>query len=45
MRQIGVNVDVEMGDVVVMLPRIQTRGRPIGQGGYHLFAHSATGST
>ncbi|MBX9700127.1 MAG: ABC transporter substrate-binding protein [Acetobacteraceae bacterium] len=43
LRQIGVNVDVEMLDFSAMFPRIQAQGRPIGQGGYHLFPYYVTG--
>lgn len=44
LRQIGVNVDVEMMDFSAMFPRIQTANKPIGQGGYHLFPYYAVGS-
>lgn len=43
LRQIGVNVDVEMMDFAAMFPRIQTPNKPIGQGGYHLFPYYAAG--
>jgi len=43
LKQIGVNVDVEMMDFSAMFPRIQARDRPIGQGGYHIFPYFAAG--
>lgn len=43
LKQIGVNVDIEMMDFSAMFPRIQTRDKPIGQGGYHLFPYYAAG--
>ncbi len=43
LKQIGVNVDVEMMDFSAMFPRIQTKDKPIGQGGYHLFPYYAAG--
>ncbi len=43
LRQIGVNVEVEMMDFSAMFPRIQAPNKPIGQGGYHLFPYYAAG--
>ena len=43
LRQIGVNVDLEMMDFSAMFPRIQAPNKPIGQGGYHLFPYYAAG--
>jgi peptide/nickel transport system substrate-binding protein len=43
LKQIGVNVDIEMMDFAAMFPRIQTANKPIGQGGYHLFPYYAAG--
>ena len=43
LKQIGVNVDIEMMDFSAMFPRIQARDKPIGQGGYHLFPYYAAG--
>ena len=44
LRQIGVDVDVEMMDFAAMFPRIQVQNKPIGQGGYHLFTYYGAGS-
>lgn len=44
LKQIGVNVDVEMLDFSAMFPRIQQPNKPIGQGGYHLFPYYVTGA-
>jgi peptide/nickel transport system substrate-binding protein len=41
----GVTVDVQMTDFPTMLQRMHAQDRPIGQGGYHLFAYYATGSS
>lgn len=41
----GVNVDVQMTDFPTMLQRMHAQDRPIGQGGYHLFAYYATGTS
>ncbi|HYZ31057.1 MAG TPA: ABC transporter substrate-binding protein, partial [Crenalkalicoccus sp.] len=43
LKQIGVNVDVEMMDFAAMFPRIQAPNKPLGQGGYHLFTYYAAG--
>ena len=44
LRQIGVDVDVEMMDFSAMFPRIQVQNKPIGQGGYHLFTYYGAGA-
>ncbi|MBL6082067.1 ABC transporter substrate-binding protein [Belnapia sp. T18] len=44
LRQIGVDVDVEMMDFAAMFPRIQAQNKPIGQGGYHLFTYYGAGA-
>jgi peptide/nickel transport system substrate-binding protein len=41
----GVNVDVQMTDFPTMLQRMHAQDRPIGQGGYHLFAYYAVGTS
>jgi len=43
LRQIGVEVDLQMMDFAAMFPRIQAPNKPIGQGGYHLFTYYAAG--
>ena len=41
----GAAVDVQMTDFPTMLQRINARGKPIGEGGWHLFAYYAIGSS
>jgi peptide/nickel transport system substrate-binding protein len=41
----GVNVDVQMTDFPTMLQRMHAQDRLIGQGGYHLFAYYAVGTS
>ena len=45
LQQAGVDVDVQMTDFATMLQRINARDKPIGAGGYHLFAYYAVGSS
>lgn len=44
LRQIGVNVDLQMTDFAVMFRRMQAANKPLDQGGYNLFAYHAIGS-
>ena len=41
----GIKVDVQMTDFPGMLQRINQRNKPIGDGGYHLFAYYAIGAS
>lgn len=41
----GVTVEVQMTDFPTMLQRMHAQDRPIGQGGYHLFAYYAVGTS
>jgi len=45
LQEAGVNVDVQMTDFPVMLQRMHAQDRPIGQGGYNLFAYYAIGTS
>lgn len=41
----GLKVDIQMTDFPGMLQRINQRNKPIGEGGYHLFAYYAIGAS
>jgi peptide/nickel transport system substrate-binding protein len=45
LQQAGLNVDVQMTDFTSMLQRINAQNKPIANGGYHLFAYYAIGSS
>ncbi|MEA2771605.1 MAG: peptide/nickel transport system substrate-binding protein [Acetobacteraceae bacterium] len=43
LQEAGLNVDVQMTDFTSLLQRVNMQNKPIGGGGYHLFAYYATG--
>ena len=45
LQEAGLTVDVQMTDFASLLQRVNMRSKPIGSGGYHLFAYYATGSS
>ena len=45
LQEAGVKVDIQMTDFPGMLQRINQRNKPVGDGGYHLFAYYAIGAS
>ena len=45
LQEAGLKVDVQMTDFASLLQRVNLQNKPIGSGGYNLFAYYATGSS
>jgi peptide/nickel transport system substrate-binding protein len=45
LQEAGLTVDVQMTDFASLLQRVNLQNKPIGSGGYNLFAYYATGSS